>query len=81
VGLAYWIGVNRTMAPNLYAYCDGGYVPQVRRIQAAALRCPALAPPLPGGGRPLPGALHAPATLLAVPMASFCAAHVHEWTC
>jgi hypothetical protein len=29
MGLAYWIGVNRTASPNLYAYCDGGYVPQV----------------------------------------------------
>jgi hypothetical protein len=26
---AYWIGVNRTAAPNLYAYCDGSYVPQL----------------------------------------------------
>jgi hypothetical protein len=26
---AYWIGVNRTTSPNLYAFCDGGYVPQL----------------------------------------------------
>ncbi len=25
---AYWIGANRTLAPNLYAHCDGGYLPQ-----------------------------------------------------
>jgi hypothetical protein len=26
---AYWIGANRTLAPNLYALSDGGYLPQV----------------------------------------------------
>ena len=41
MGLAYWIGVNRTASPNLYAYCDGDYVPQVRGWprQPAAPRC------------------------------------------
>ena len=29
VGRAYWIGVNRTQAPNLYAYSDGTILPQV----------------------------------------------------
>jgi hypothetical protein len=28
LGRAYWLAVNRTASPNLYAYSDGGYLPQ-----------------------------------------------------
>jgi hypothetical protein len=36
MGRAYWIGVNRTLAPNLYAYSDGGYLPQLPSAQPYA---------------------------------------------
>ena len=36
VGRAYWIGVNRTLSPNLYAYVDGGYLPQHVSVQPYA---------------------------------------------
>lgn len=52
VGRAYWIGVNRTQAPNLYAYSDGTILPQVGcaagETQAGHVVLP-LAPLLPAG--------------------------------
>jgi hypothetical protein len=36
MGRAYWIGVNRTQSPNLYAYSNGDYLPQLPSQQPYA---------------------------------------------